>query len=380
MGASMSTSTSVAVERVEQLHPAQERLYSLDLFRGLTIAAMIVVNNQSGPSAYPWLQHARWNGCTLADLVFPFFLFIVGVSLVFSFNARLRRGDSRQALILHTLRRSAVLFFIGLALNGLAARHLDTWRIPGVLQRIALVYLAAALITLFTTTRTQAAWLLALLAGYWVLMRYVPVPGYGVPGHDIPLLQPKANLAAYLDRKFMLGHLWERTRDPEGILSTLPAIATALCGVLAGHLLRSERLRKEKAALLLGYGLLSASVGVLWNIWFPINKNLWTSSYVLFTAGCALIALASCYWVADIHLLRGAWTKPFIILGSNAIAAYVISELIGGWYAWRGYSFFRSVAQSYSVGLASLLHSLLVLLVCFVPIGWMYRRKIFLKV
>jgi predicted acyltransferase len=376
----MSTATEAIVDQLEQTRPAQERLFSLDLFRGATIAAMIVVNNQNSDSAYWPLQHASWSGWTPTDLVFPFFLFIVGVSLVFSFHSRLERGDSRRALVLHTIRRSAILFAIGLGLNGLAALEFGGWRIPGVLQRIAVVYCAAGLLTLFASIRSRAAWVVGLLLGYWILMRYVPVPGYGVPGRDIPLLHHDGNLAAYFDRKFMFGHLWEPTRDPEGILSTLPAIATGLCGVLTGEWLRSERSAKEKLAGMFASGVVGVIAGQLWGVWFPINKNLWTSSYVLFSAGCALLCLAGCYWVGDIQLHRGRWSRPFLIFGLNSITAYVISELIGGWLSWKGYTFLRSPGWMDSAGLASLLYSLVVLGLCFLPVWWLYRRHIFLKV
>ncbi len=376
----MSTATSETATLVVQCRPVQDRLFSLDLFRGATIAAMIVVNNQSSTAAYRPLRHVRWNGWTAADLVFPFFLFIVGVSLVLSFQARLERGDSRRSLILHTLRRSAILFAVGLLLNGLAARHLETWRIPGVLQRIAIAYCVAALIALYSRTYSHVAWIAGLLLGYWILMRFVPVPGHGIPGRDFPLLHPDANLASYLDRKLMLGHLWERTRDPEGILSTLPAIATSLCGVLTGDWLRSARTWQQKVSGMFAFGLAGVIAGELWGIWFPINKKLWTSSYVLFTAGGALICLAICYWLTDIRLHRGAWSRPFIIFGKNALAAYVISELIGGWLSWKGYVFLHSYTRHASVGMASLLHSLVVLGLCFLPVWWMYRRRIFLKV
>ena len=375
----MATVTAPAIGRTERTHSTHERLFSLDLFRGITIAAMIVVNNQSSDLAYRPLQHAKWNGWTPTDLIFPFFLFIVGVSLVFSCQARLERGDSRRDLVPHTLRRSAVLFAIGLALNGLAGVPIGSWRIPGVLQRIAIVYCAAMLITLFTKTPARVAWIASLLLGYWALMRFVPVPGFGVPGRDIPLLHPDANLAAYLDRKLLLGHLWERTRDPEGMLSTLPAIATALCGVLTGEWLRSARASGKKLAGMLLFGLAGVIAGEVWGVWFPINKKLWTSSYVLFTAGCALICLACCYWLTDIQRHRGRWTRPFLIFGTNAITAYVISELIGGWLSWMGYTVLHSLAWMDSPALESLMHSLVVLALCFVPVWVLYRKRIFLK-
>jgi len=375
----MATATVPATHQVEQQGPARERLFSLDLFRGITIAAMIVVNNQSSDEAFWPLQHAKWNGWTPTDLIFPFFLFIVGVSLVFSCHARLERGDSRRALVLHSIRRSAVLFAIGLALNGLAGIPLGSWRIPGVLQRIAVVYCAATLITLFTKIPTRVAWIAILLLGYWALMRFVPVPGFGVPGRDIPLLHPDANLAAHLDRKLLLGHLWEGTRDPEGILSTLPAIATALCGVLTGEWLRSRRPAGRKLAGMFVYGLTGVIAGEIWGVWFPINKKLWTSSYVVFTAGCALICLAGCYWLTDIKRHRRRWTRPFIVFGTNAIAGYVISELVGGWLSWRGYTFLHSLAWMDSPALESLLHSLVVLILCFIPVWVLYQKRIFLK-
>jgi predicted acyltransferase len=375
----MSATSSVIATSAVESRPGEPRLFSLDVFRGATIAAMIVVNNQSSVSAYSPLRHAEWNGWTLTDLVFPFFLFIVGVSLVFSFQARQRHRASRAALVRHTLRRSAVLFAVGMALNLLAAVDLANWRIPGVLQRIAVAYCAAALITLYSRTAGRIVWVAVLLVGYWLVMRFVPVPGFGMPGRDIPLLHPDANLVAYLDRKLMLGHLWEPTRDPEGILSTVPAIATTLCGVLTGEWLRSVRDAKRKILGMCMYGVAGVIAGELWGIWFPINKKLWTSSYVLLTAGLALICLAICYWMTDVKLYRGRWSSPFIILGSNAITAYVLSELIGGGLSWRGYVFLRSWHDS-APAVASLLHSFIVLGLCFLPVWVMYRKKIFLKI
>jgi len=379
MGANMSVATAVSVGPEVQKLPAQGRLYSLDVFRGVTIAAMIVVNNQTTELAFWPLRHAKWNGWTPTDLVFPFFLFIMGVSLVLSFRARLARGETRQTLLVHTLRRSLLLFAIGLGLNALAGLQSGTWRIPGVLQRIALVYCAAALITLFSGTRSQIAWIVALLVGYWIVMRFVPVPGFGMPVRDVPLLHPDANLAAHLDRKLMLGHLWETTRDPEGLLSTFPAVATALCGVLTGKWLCSERTQAEKAVRMFACGLAGIVAGELWGIWFPINKNLWTSSYVLLTSGFALVCLAACFWITDHRRLRGLWTKPWVILGSNALVGYVISELLGGWLSWTDYGFFEAVRHRLPA-LGSLLYSLVVLMLCFVPLWWMDRKRIFLKV
>ena len=306
------------------------RLTSLDLFRGVTIAAMILVNDPGNDHPYWPLEHAEWNGWTPTDLIFPFFLFIVGVSLVFSSESRLRRGDRRAVLVLHAFRRAVIFFAIGLAMNyslvllspanfpvahsGSSATH---W---GLLLRCVHLFL-------YTRPRTRVGVVAALLIGYWILMRIVPVPGFGVPGRDIPFLHPDANLAAYLDRKF-LTTLWDKTHDPEGLLSTLPAIATALLGVFTGEWLRSEGSQQRKLIGMLVFGAAGLVLGRTWGIWFPINKNLWTSSYVLFTAGFALVGLALCYWATDIRRWRGIWAKPFVIFGRNAIAAYIVAWLL----------------------------------------------------
>jgi len=373
--------TRVAIStEVAKAPETSARLVSLDVFRGATIAAMILVNNPGNTASYWPLRHAKWNGWTPTDLIFPFFLFIVGVSLVLSFQSRLRRGDSTRSLVWHTVKRSLTIFALGLLLNGLPSFQLATWRIPGVLQRIALTYFAAAMITLYCKTYARVLWIAVLLVGYWLLMRYVPVPGYGVPGRDMPFLDPNANLAAYLDRRLMMGHLYEGTRDPEGVLSTLPAIATTLCGVLTGQWLASNHSRLQKMARMFAVGATALVAGEVWSAWFPINKNLWTSSYVLFTAGCALLCLAICYWITDIHQHRGWWTTPFVIFGTNAIAAYVLSELVGVPLRWQDYLLQHCFAHGFSPAMASLLYSLTIVGLCFLPIWWMYRRRIFLKV
>ena len=374
-----ATNFEIATE-VAKAPETSARLVSLDVFRGATIAAMILVNNPGNSAAYWPLTHAKWNGWTPTDLIFPFFLFIVGVSLVLSFRSRLRRGDSTRSLVWHTVKRSLTIFALGLLLNGLPSFHLATWRIPGVLQRIALAYFAAAMITLYCKTYARLLWIAALLGGYWLLMRYVPVPGYGVPDHDIPFLHPNANLAAYLDRKLMMGHLYERTRDPEGVLSTLPAIATTLCGVLTGEWLGSIHSRKQKMVGMLALGATGLIAGQVWSLWVPINKNLWTSSYVLFTGGFALICLAICYWITDMQQHRGGLTRLFVIFGTNAITAYVLSELGGFPLRWQDNIFQHYSGRAVSPAMASLLYSLTVVGLCFLPIWWMYRRKIFLKV
>jgi predicted acyltransferase len=388
----MSTSAREAAVTSSREASAPSRLFSLDVFRGATIAAMILVNNPGNDFPYAPLEHAKWNGWTPTDLIFPFFLFIVGVSLTLSFRSRMSRGESKRTLLLHTLRRSAVIFLIGLFLNGFPYFHLSTWRVAGVLQRIALAYLASAIIILTSRTRGIAIWIAGLLIGYWIAMRFVPVPGFGMPGADMPLFDPNANLSWYLDSKFLPGTMYEGTRDPEGILSTFPATATALFGVLTGEWLATLRDAKKKAAGMLAAGTVLVAAGLLWDLWFPINKKLWTSSFVLFTAGCALLCLAACYWINDVKLHRGLWTKPFVILGTNAIAVYTLADLLSSLLftlrvhtgrrvvTLQDYIYRLAFSQIAPPALASLAYSLAFVLVCFLPIWWMYRKRIFLKV
>ena len=320
------------------------RLMALDVFRGATIAAMILVNNPGdGPAAYPPLQHSAWNGWTPTDLVFPFFLFIVGVAMVFSFRARRERGASRQTLMAHVVWRSLILFGLGMFLNGFPNHYqLASWRVYGVLQRIAVCYLITSALALWTKRRGQGFAVLACLAGYWIVMRYISVPGFGVPGRDIPLLDPDRNLAAWLDRKLLFGHLWEITRDPEGVLSTIPAVATCLLGLLTGEWLASDRSRSTKAAGMAGAGLLCVAAGELLGIWFPINKKLWTSSYVVFTAGLALLCLALSLlgsrhptMAALEQAVRGVWQECDCGLRFVGDAGRRVGHARGACWGWR---------------------------------------------
>ena len=297
------------------------RLTSLDVFRGLTVAGMILANNQSGPSYAPF-RHAPWNGWTPTDLIFPSFLFIVGVSITFALTKRIDASNARSALLVKILRRSAIIFALGIALAGFP--KYDNWatiRIPGVLQRIALGYLAAAMIFLVTRVRGQIVAVITLLVGYAVLMKYVAAPGFAAGdwarGHD---------LGSYLDRLLLHGHIYKPDYDPEGLLSTLPAIATTLLGVLAGHWLRSDRDRHATCAGLFVFGTLGVIAGGSWDAWFPINKALWTSSFVLLAAGWSSIGLAVCYWLVDVQGYR-LWSAPARVLGTNPIVAYTLAAV-----------------------------------------------------
>lgn len=380
-------------------------MISLDVFRGATIAAMILVNDPGSWShIYPPLEHAEWNGWTPTDLIFPFFLFIVGVSMTLSFSSRIARGLSPGALRIHVVRRSALIFILGLFLNGFPGFDFSSIRIMGVLQRIALCYLVAGLLYLATFHRepsreraesvranipVTAAVAVALLVGYWALVMFVPVPGYGA-GH----LGKDDNLGAYIDRTLMGGHLWAEsvTWDPEGFLSTLPAIASLLIGILAGEWLRSDRAEGRKVAGLAVAGLVLLVAGRLLHPYFPINKNLWTSSFALFTAGFAMFLLAVCYWMVDVRVWR-AGTTPFLVFGMNAILAYTLAALVsevstdfefsgsaGHEITLHGWLYERFFVPHFSPVNASLVFAIFFVVVIFALLWPFYRRKLFLRV
>jgi predicted acyltransferase len=304
-----------------------ERLTSLDAFRGATIAAMMLVNNAGDWShVYPQLEHAAWNGWTFTDWIFPFFLFIVGVAMTMSFARRIERDDNARKLMLNVARRSLIIFVLGLILNGAPFFDLSTIRIPGVLQRIAVCYFIVSLIVLFAKTRrTQIFWLVGALAVYWLMMKLIPVPGIGAG-----VLEPGKNFSAYIDSFFLSGHMYiyTQTWDPEGIVSTLPAIATTLFGVQTGYFLRSPLSREEKTVWMFVAGFVLLLIGAILDMWLPINKNIWTSSYSIFTAGWALICLAIFYWLIDVNGFK-RWCFPFVMLGMNAITVYFVGSLIG---------------------------------------------------
>jgi len=307
------------------------RLRSLDAFRGVTVAAMILVNNPgSWTYVYPPLEHAEWNGWTLTDLIFPFFLFIVGVSLVMAFTRRELAGATPRELARKALVRGALIVLVGVLLNGFPRYDLAHLRIPGVLQRIGVVYTLTAFVFLGFGPSARRWVAGGLLVGYWLLLTLVPVPG-GVAGD----LSAAGNLGAWLDRLLLGGHLWTPTFDPEGLLSTLPAVATCLLGTMAGERLLAEEPPGDRTTgiFLMGASLMMA--GLVWNEVFPINKGLWTSSYVLFTGGVACQALAACHWVIDVRG-RDRWARPFYVFGTNALFAFVLSGLVArGLLLWR---------------------------------------------
>jgi predicted acyltransferase len=364
-----------------------ERLSSLDAFRGLAIAAMILVNNPgSWKFVYAPLRHAEWNGWTPTDLIFPFFLFAVGVSLALSLSRRRAERMAPASIYFKIFRRAFVIFGLGLFLHLFPKFHWATMRIPGVLQRIAVCFLFAALIYLLSGRWPRLGVILALLAGYWLALKFVPVPGYGAG-----VLDYHGNLAGYLDTKLLAGHLYRPDFDPEGLLSTLPAIATVLLGTLAGDLLRSEKTMVRKAAVLFGYGVLLTALGLSLHPFFPINKQLWTSTYVLFSAGAALVILGLFVLMMEVFRFK-TWAYPFLVLGSNAIAVFTASTLmtkILTWirvgaaaktqtlYSWIYERVFASWAGPTAGSLAFALCYVLLWIFLLIPL---YRHKVFIKV
>jgi predicted acyltransferase len=388
------TKSAATATAPQNLVNTMRRLVSLDVARGITIAFMILVNNGgSGKYSYRQLEHSPWNGWTLTDLVFPSFLFIAGIAIVFSNEGRMARGESKGTLRLHVIKRAVILFLFGLVVNGFPLFHLGTLRIYGVLQRIAVCFLIASLLYLWNSRAWVAATTAVVaLLGYWILMRWVPIPGIGVPTHSVPLLDPDQNWVAYLDRKLLFGRLYEGVRDPEGLLSNIPAMGTILFGVLTGICLRRPISASTKAFGLLGASISGLVLGNVWNVWFPINKKLWTSSYVLFAAGCTLLLLAVCFYAVEIKKWTRGWTFPWLVFGSNAITAYVFSELLaaglytisvhdnGGTTTLQQYIYQHWFFPIINPSFGSLMYAMAFVLVCFVPVLLMYRKKIFVKI
>ncbi len=315
---------------------ASPRLLSLDVFRGFTLLAMVLVNSHPGP-VYPPLAHARWHGgWTFTDLIFPFFIFIVGVAMPYSFARRLENGENGRDVFLHVLRRCVLLFALGLFLNGFPRFDFSSLRVMGILQRIAICYGMAAFLYVYlrATPKVILAVSGVILALYFVLMCFVPVPGYGAG-----VLEPVGNWGNYIDRLVMSGRLQHGDWEGKTLLGSFPALVTMLLGVLAGVWLREDRPAFEKLTRLYFYGSVAMAAGAVWSLWFPINQNMWTSSLVLFMGGISLLALASCYYLVDVRQSRW-WILPCLIYGRNSIAVWVFSQLgmkalqaIGWWEA-----------------------------------------------
>jgi predicted acyltransferase len=413
--AARATSTQYDATTVAPHTTTRERLLSLDVFRGLTIAGMLLVNDPGTWSAiFPPLEHAEWHGWTPTDLIFPFFLFIVGITTHLSLSARRARGDDDAAIIKQILRRGIIIYLLGFAMAlfpfyqwgtiesipNASAWDRIVWRIEhvrilGVLARIGIVYICAGLLTFKTTLRQQIVIIAALLFGYWFAMTLIPVPGENEIG-ALLLHTKDRNLAAFLDRAILgTNHTWSGsvTFDPEGPFSTIPAIATAMLGVIAGRwIAQRERPLLERIVGLFAVGSLGMVLGLMWNWSFPINKNLWTSSYVIFTAGMACVALATIMWIVDHHNVKW-WTKPFVVFGVNPIVAFVGSGVMARliytlWHVnYNGASvsiqnaIYQIVFASWlPPRLASLAFALSFVLLWYGILLVLYKRKIILKV
>ncbi len=362
-----------------------ERLISLDAFRGITIAGMILVNSPGSWShVYPALLHAKWNGCTPTDIIFPFFMFIVGVAITYSLSKKLELNTPRSNIILHIIRRSLIIFLLGLFLNGFPYFNLTELRIPGVLQRIAGAYLISSIIFLYFNKKTITAITCFILLFYWVIMRIVPVPGVGASN-----LEPATNLGAWLDRLIFGNHLWRQTVlwDPEGILSSISSIATVLIGILTGYLLKSNKDKLTKTIQMFVWGNILIVAGIIWDVWFPINKNLWTGSYIIYTGGLALDFLGMCYWFIDVKGYKKL-AGPFLVFGMNAITAYFLSEFIEiiineiklQETPLKDFLFNQLFISWLSPINASLLWAICYVILLFGLMSIFYRNKIFLRV
>lgn len=368
-----------------------DRLLSLDVLRGATVAAMILVNNPgSWDAIYPPLEHAHWNGCTPTDLIFPFFLFIMGMSLHFAYQVKLGEGLSKN-VFLKILKRSVIIFGLGIFVTWFPVFSLERLahiRIPGVLQRISLVFFFCALLYFKTNWLAQIRIAAILLVAYFILMTLVPVPGIGAAN-----LEPETNLGAWLDRLLLSGHLWSQSKtwDPEGLLSTVPAVATGIIGMLAGQLFTKLEGQESRTTWLFFLGCVLAVAGWTWGLFFPINKSLWTSSFVLYTAGLALQAFACCYWLVDVQGLK-RWATAFIYYGTNAIFVFVASGLLaktlgrltlndgGGEVSWWSFYYEKAFASWLQPKDASLACAVSLILFFLVILWQMYKRKIFIKV
>jgi predicted acyltransferase len=363
------------------------RLASVDAFRGLTIAAMILVNNPGSWSyVYPPLRHAEWHGWTPTDLIFPFFLFIVGISIALSFSRRRAEGRARGSLYGKIVQRSASILLIGWFLHLFPGFRFATMRLPGVLPRIAVCFLFGAVIYLNLKTRGRLLLTTGLLLGYWAAMTFIPVPGFGAGN-----LSLEGNLASFIDAKLLAGHLYRPAFDPEGLLSTIPAVATVLIGTLAGDWLRSGRTVFRKSLGIFGSGLLLTVAGLLLHPLFPINKQLWTSTFVVFTAGAALLVFGVGYVLMDRFDLK-AWAYPFLVFGTNAITVFAGSTFMvkvlmmikfddgGKTVNPMGWLYAHVLSPLAGPYLGSLLFALLFNVLWFFLILPLYKKKIFLRV
>ncbi|MBS1747825.1 MAG: DUF5009 domain-containing protein [Bacteroidetes bacterium] len=369
----------------------KKRLLSLDFFRGITIAAMILVNNPGDwEHVYAPLEHSKWNGCTPTDLIFPFFIFMVGVSITLAIGPKKADKTQHSKIIAKAFKRSLILYLINVAIHFLFTFNFENFRILGVLPRIAIVFFIAVIIFLKTGFKQQLTIFFSILIIYYILMCFVPVPGYGASN-----LEPATNLAAWLDTTILTTkHMWSGSKvyDPEGILSTIPAVGTCLFGIMVGDWIRrKDKDESTKVAWLFVMATFSIMVGMIWNNFFPINKSLWTSSFVLYTGGLATAGLAIAFWLIDVQQ-RKKYITPFVAFGANAITAYVAADVVIAVLSWfhvnldgqstnlQDYLYKTIFAPHFSPINASLAGAITFVLIMTVPMMILYRKKIFIKV
>lgn len=370
-------STQIDQAKAHNVKEPGHRLVSLDAFRGFTVAAMIVVNTPASEEhVFSSLAHSPWNGVTPTDYIFPFFIFIVGISIALSYSKLLAKAVPKSQLISKALKRGMLIFLLGIFLGLFPDFNFSEVRIPGVLQRIALVFVACAILYVYTNWKQQA-WIGAgLLLLYWALMAWVPVPGIGAG-----VLEPGQNLAAWIDSMIIPGKMWQGTWDPEGILGTLPAIATGLSGMLIGRVLMTNSFSRERKIIwIFCAGLLSFGLGTLWGWVFPLNKNLWTSSYVLYTSGLAAMIFALFYFIID-ELGYSRWAKVGVVFGLNAITAYVIGAMLPPLVAFGKEDYLKAfVYENAWAPFASLLWALGICLISYGVVYILYKRQIIIKI
>jgi predicted acyltransferase len=362
-----------------------ERLVSLDMFRGITIAAMILVNFPGKEEyVYAPLNHTHWNGISPTDLIAPFFLFIVGVSIAFSYTKRLEAGIPASDMYPKLIRRAVKIYLVGMFLNVLGLFpdfNFSDIRYTGTLHRIAIVFLVCGIIFLNTGWRVQALIAFIILIGYWLAMTMIPTPGYGRV-----MLERDVNLAQWVDQHFMPGHLYQGVWDPEGILSTFPSVATGITGMLAGRFLINVKSMEYRIMWLFLAGFISTITGVVWNWTFPLNENIWTSSFVLFTSGLASMTLASCIFLVDLLNYRKS-AKFGVIYGMNAIAVYVLADILSlifylikfGGYSLNEHFFRVCTSQGAAPKFTSMIYAIIYVGILFIPAYLLYRKKIFIR-
>ncbi len=362
---------------------SSKRLLSVDCMRGYTVAAMLMVNFPGNENfVYSTLQHSKWNGLTFTDIVAPFFLFIVGTSIVLAFSPKLEQGVPKSSFHKKIILRSLKIFAVGMFLNMLPDFNFGDLRWTGTLHRIAIVYLVCAFLFLYTNRKQQIIIGSFILVAYWLVMTLIPTPGYGKV-----MLEPGVNLAAWIDSKYLPGKMWQGTWDPEGILSTFPSFVSCITGMMAGYLLRNSKLIEwERPIWLMITGIIMATLGYFWGLLFPVNENIWTSSFVLVTSGFAFLVLGASHYLTDLKEYT-RYAKTGVVFGMNAITVYVLGDLlslvfyqaklggdtINGW----GTKFLTQIG--FEPKLASLMYAVTFVAICYLPCLWLYRKKIFIK-